>query len=502
MRRVSDNSNSEVNSTSSTGTSSRAVKIIAAIFLMFSIIGLTVLNFAGFGSRDNKVTLCFVGFDRDTVIPNSFQAALSKAGFDTDNTLWDYDENLIEEYDDDNIIVIVAGEKALETVSMYTDYESVLGFVLIDPVYPGNMAMSEFGSDFPRQDLAIFMSYDNSKTLNDMPDGKLIYERLSGDDTLYGNTIKHNSRFSSTVYISSNQKNYLSVSAFEFTDDATLMMLNPVFQNEFVQYLGTTYYHYCSDDYKASMVFTRYLLEVIYIICGICGLLLYMYAATRKTDDVERKRFAISSLDKSGLSTLIKVIAYVVLGVYIILILLSYFLIKDYEILCLALGLLPILAALYQYIITKRSGKLIRAESIAVKDAHLVEVVLAFIIQPLLLFLVLYSIAGNNLSRIGTFNIVFALILMILDFFVSAIRVNFGFKTFTKNLSCVLIAVFILLFGVIVVDLSLMTTAAILFMLILVPDFFEGNIRRFTKKTFLYSLTQAVTYVIIALFLV
>lgn len=501
MRKVSDSSSSEINRNNS-NSSSKVVKIIAAVFLLFAIIGLAVLCFAGIGKTSNDVTVSFVGFDRDTVIPNSFVNSLNKAGFDVDTTLWDYEENLIEEYGSNPLIIVVAGEKSLETVASYTDYDSVLGFVLIDPTYPGNMAMSEFGSDFPRQDVAIFMPYDDSKTIGDMPDGKLIYERLSGDDTLYGNKIKHNSRFSSTVYISSNQKNYLSVSAFKFTDDATLMMLNPVFQNEFVQYLGTTYYRYCSEDYKSSMVFTRYLMEVIYIFFGICGLLLYMYAATRRTDDIERKRFAISSVDRSGVGVVFKVISYIVIILYIVLVPVSYFFIKDYEIMACVFGLLPVLAALYQYIITKKSGNLMRADSIAVKDANLIEVVLSFIVQPLLLFLVLFSIAGNNLSKLSIFDIVFVVVLMILDFCVSAIRIKFGFKIITKSLPCILISIFVLLFGVIVVDLNLMLIAAIMLMLILVPDFFEGNVRRFTKKTFLYSLTQAVTYAIIALFLV
>lgn len=499
---VRDNGSVSSSRKDSKTTSGLIPKIIATVLLLISIIGLAVLNFSGTKSNDNEVNVVFVDFDRDTVIPNSFAQALNRAGFNTDATLWDSDDDIIKEYGDEELILVIAGDKALELVTKYEEFDSVLGFVLIDPVYPGNMAMSEFGTSFPRQSLAIFMPYDDSTTLADMPDGKLIYERLSGDDTLFGNSIKHNSRFSSTVFISSNQKNYLSISAFEFADDATLMLLNPVFQNEFVQYLGTTYYRFVSEDYKASMVFTRYVLVVAFIFIGLCGLLLYMYAATKKTDDVERKRFALSEVDGKNATTVYKVVGIAICALFIIFIPVSYFLIKDYKFMCCALSVFPILGALYQYLITKSSGRLIRANSIAVKDAKLVEVIAAFFVQPLLLFLVLFALAGNNLGKLTSFDIIFTVVLLLLNFCVSALRSVFAFKSITKNIPSVILSVLVFIFGLIVVDLNLMLISAILLMLTLVPDFFEGNIRRFTRKAFLYSLIQTITYAIIVLFLV
>ncbi len=478
------------------------IRVIALILLLTSIIGLVVMNNIGIDGEDQRVNVVFCDFDRDVVLPNSFIRVLRRAGFESEIVDLKDDELISEEYDNEPVVVVTAGEKALESVKRFASETNVIGFVLVDPVYPGNFQMAEFGKNFPQQSLAVFMSYDDSKTLNDLPDGKLIYERLSGDDTLFGNRVKQDSKFSSTVYISADQNRYLSVSAFEFTDDSSLILMNPVFQNEFTQYLCTTYNSYTKKDYEQSMVFIEYILDIILIFVGIVGICLYMLGAARMTDFEKRRLFSFSKVSFSDISNKYRILIIILSVLYLILIPVIIFLLEDYRVLAYVCALIPILSALVQYLIVSDVDAQVPFESMAVSGVFGFEPILLFFIQLILLFTVLFTLFGNNLQMLNIIDWIVVAVFVFIDLFVDVIRIKWSYMISHKNLSGILAAVLVFVLGIVKVDISLLLVALALILLIVVPDFVEGNMRRLSKKTFVYALIHTLTYAIILMFLV
>lgn len=482
--------------------SSRIIRYVAWVLIAISIVGLIVVNFSGVGLKDSNVCVAFCDFDYDAVLPNSFVRALSKANFEAEIVDLDTVDAVMSYYGKTPLVIVTTGEKALETVAAFSDQSSVIGFVLINPVYPGNMHMSEFGKDYPTQDVAIFMPKDDSRTISDLPDGKLIYERLSGDDTLYGNRIVHDSSFSSTVFISANQRRYLSVSAFDNMEDSSVVLLNPVFENEFVQYLCTAYYDSINGDYSPSMVFVDYLLIIIFIIIGICGLLLYMFGATKVFDKDNRRRFVASRLSLADIPKRYRILVLSAVGLFVVFMLISVFVLRDNRVLSCVIAVIPIIASLIQYGIVAESDTLVNAESIVARDISRTEPLIMLILQPVLLFWILFTLMGNSLQTKDTVDYIVMGICILIDFIVCSKRSKYSFAYGRKILVGVVLFAFVLIASLILNDISLMITAISLLMLVLVPDFIEGNMRRLTRKTRVYSLAHLLSYAIIVMFLV
>ncbi|MCQ2483329.1 MAG: hypothetical protein MJ153_07595 [Clostridia bacterium] len=478
------------------------IRAIALLLLLTSIIGLVIMNNVGIDGDDQRVNVMFCDFDSDVVLPNSFIRVLRRAGFESEISDLKEDELISEEYDNEPVVVVTTGENALESVKRFASETNVIGFVLVDPVYPGNFQMAEFGKNFPEQNLAVFMPFDDSKTLNDLPDGKLIYERLSGDDTLFGNRIKQDSNFSSTVFISADQNRYLSVSAFDFADDGSLILMNPVFQNEFAQYLCTTYNSYTQKDYEQSMVFIEYILDIILIFVGIVGICLFMLGATRMTDFEKRRLFSFSKVSFSDIPKKYLILIASLSVLYLILIPIIIFLLEEPKILVYLCALIPILSALVQYMIVSDADAQVQAEAMVAGGIFAFEPIIMFFVQLVLLSGILYTLLGNNFQTLNTIDWIVSAVLIIIDLFVEIIRIKWSYMTSHKNIPGILVAVLVFILGIVKVDISLLLVAVALILLIVVPDFVEGNMRRLSKKTIVYALIHTLTYAIILLFLV
>ena len=115
---------------------------------------------------------------------------------------------------------------------------NIKGYIMLDPKYPGNLSMERYDTDSPSCDVAVFAFGKEAKDTSSMGDARRLFERMSGVDTVYGAYAKRGAFLGSRVYVSANQKRYLSL----YGDMPYTMLLNsPSFQSELAGYLGTTY---------------------------------------------------------------------------------------------------------------------------------------------------------------------------------------------------------------------------------------------------------------------
>ncbi len=168
-------------------------------------------------------------------VPNlSLQHTLHAAGYNVAYIRYG-DELPLGRY----VIVVGIGDEALAVVNEYKDYESVDGFVLICPALNEDY-MEGISSEEPDCDIAVFAGRNDVQNVSEMDAPRVIYERMSGDDTLFGTPVKRGGLFSSKVYFNNAQNRMLSLSCFRINDPQKLLF-SPLFQNELAGYLSVTY---------------------------------------------------------------------------------------------------------------------------------------------------------------------------------------------------------------------------------------------------------------------
>lgn len=155
-----------------------------------------------------------------------------------------------EEFAERDIIVMAVSDTGFETVNEFHALNNVHGFVLVCPDFPGNASMEGINSRFPAKDIAIFAGRDDVSNVSDIDGARLIYERISGDDTVYGTPISHNG---SECFISAEQNRYLSLSEQSYAD-GNEMLRSKLFLNELVTYLNVTHSDIVKDDIDTGRI--------------------------------------------------------------------------------------------------------------------------------------------------------------------------------------------------------------------------------------------------------
>ena len=230
----------ELNRTTRVRKVSAKAWIAAALSLVMSLalFGLYNLAYSGAGEKE-KIVLFFC--DKRYFPYVSMNNALLSADFDYDVIDIKGKHEIPGQYSGRKIVVAAFGKDAFKVMDNVarSGNADVIGYCLIDPEYPGNAALEGYGRYFPKTPVAIFGSED--KYGDNAGEGGLsmLYEKLSGADTLYGVPAVSGTVFKSKVYITPDQSRYMSVSSLSLEEH--VLRYSPLFENELARYLGITY---------------------------------------------------------------------------------------------------------------------------------------------------------------------------------------------------------------------------------------------------------------------
>ena len=120
-----------------------------------------------------------------------------------------------------------------------------------------------------------FAGRDNSDKAVDMDDARLIYERISGDDTIFGIPVRRGGLLASKVFVSNAQNRTLSLSFFNVNDPSQLLF-SPLFQNELAGYLSVTYIDEATRETSFGRINSWFVLTWMAFALAAVSVLLYL----------------------------------------------------------------------------------------------------------------------------------------------------------------------------------------------------------------------------------
>lgn len=264
--------------------------IVSVLILMSVLLGLSYK-----GVSDSSPLLLIYGSEGR--FPSAgFRTSINAAGFDYDlvSKTDSYEDGKLvipDKYDDRDLVIMTVGDKGFNHVTAFASQSNVYGFVLVCPEFPGNASMEGINSRAPSKDIAVFAGRDDVRSVEDVSGARLIYERISGDDTVYGESISSGGLFPSDCYVSSEQNRYLSLSHFEIAS-GDRMLLSPIFQKELAEYLNLTYSSLVSDEIKESDITNWYSFAVFSIFAGIAAFCLYFISYPAALSKGEKNRIS------------------------------------------------------------------------------------------------------------------------------------------------------------------------------------------------------------------
>ena len=255
----------------------KGVTLFGIILMVLSIamqIGLFAFTYSG--TKDDSPVLVMY-LDDDGKIPQSiFRMAMGRAGFNvvtvhkdlsTANEVGE-EMSLPKGYRSQQTVILAQGKNATSALKLFDADEDTIGFVLVNPEFETNYSMEGMSTEFPSHNVAIFTDDQSEKS-----DAKIIYERLSGEDTLYGITSRPGGILSSSVYINPKGNRYLSVAKFT-KGDGDLFYSSPTFQTELANYLYSNYGE--TTKAPASSIVTWYILFIMSAFSFVTGLFLFL----------------------------------------------------------------------------------------------------------------------------------------------------------------------------------------------------------------------------------
>lgn len=207
-----------------------------------------VMYLMSLNSAKNTRKTLLIYSDGTTIPMVSMRNSLASAGFDFDvvgpdkhSSRPDFFYTLPEDYKNEEVVVCAIGKDSFKVMNDLLDSGNgkIEGYILIDPEYPGNIALEGYTSDYPGVPCAVFGFEHKAKSTTDLSGSQMIFEKISGVDTMYGHPTQRGKIFPSLVYISPNQMRYLSLTTMKVTLSG--LIASPSFQSELAQYLGTTY---------------------------------------------------------------------------------------------------------------------------------------------------------------------------------------------------------------------------------------------------------------------
>ena len=214
-----------------------------------------------------------------------------------------------EKYRTRNIVIITLAPNGFDIMKDISGDEknaNVKGYVLINPSYPGNAALEGFSSDVPDADIAFFGFKESDPTPDNMSDVRTIFERMSGNDTVYQLPTSDGGLFKSTGYYSVNQKRYLNLS--QVPQGRSALLQNPVFQKELAEYIGITF----TGEYHSARVSVWFVMVLISLFLGLASLFFYLFfrpvLSARSIDVIHKGRESLAEILLLGMSVWLPVL--------------------------------------------------------------------------------------------------------------------------------------------------------------------------------------------------
>ena len=231
------------------------------------------------GTKDLDKTLII--YSDGSVIPEvSFRNSLAAAGFDfvivdpdKRSSKPDFVYQLPEGYSNDEVVVCAIGSDAFNVMHdlLSSNNSNIEGYILINPDYPGNASLEGYTSDYPALPCAIFGFNNNAHSSSELSGAQMIFEKISGVDTMFGHPTRRGKIFPSEVYISPNQMRYLSLSSAKLGTNG--LLASSMFQSELAQYLGTTF----GNGYSSSRITVWNVVLVFAVFMAVASLAFFLF---------------------------------------------------------------------------------------------------------------------------------------------------------------------------------------------------------------------------------
>ena len=302
--------------------------IVCASVSVLCAITLFVLFFVSWTLPEKTVPIVlFYGVDNghgaapDNYFPySSMRVALKGAGFDMDVVSPEEAKDPVSDtyaiparFNGRDVVVCACYQEAFYVMEDIYGSESlnatVLGYALIAPYYPGNAAAADIGKDNPRADIAIFGKNDSKATVDSMSDPRMLFEKLSGVDTIFGAGIVRDNIFASEIHLSSDGTRYLSLSFS--SAPMRLQMALPSFQTEFAGLLGTLY----TGELPYASINAWHITLIVAIFLGIASLCMFLYNIPVQDSDkgagILTRRDGLVFIIVGGIS------AFIALGIFV-----------------------------------------------------------------------------------------------------------------------------------------------------------------------------------------
>ena len=275
----------------------RPLKIpkVAWFALMLSLImAITLFVLYGVsyvGTNDTDKTLIIYS-DGSNIPSVSFRNSLAAAGFgyeivepDKRASKSDFVYELPKGYENEKVVVCAIGTDAFRVMHdlLSSHASSVEGFILVAPEYPGNASLEGYTSDYPSVPCAIFGFENKAKNSGDLNGAQMIFEKISGVDTMYGHSTQRGKIMPTRVFVSHNQMRYLSLSQAKFGISG--LLVSPSFQGELAQYLGTTFGH----GYSSTRVSVWNVILVLAVFLSVASLALFLFMVPVSVPDKGEK---------------------------------------------------------------------------------------------------------------------------------------------------------------------------------------------------------------------
>lgn len=171
------------------------------------------------------------------------------------------------------VVVCAIGSNAFTVMNdlLKSGSDNIEGYILIAPEYPGNVALEGYTSDYPGVPCAIFGFDTKARSSSDLGGAQMIFEKISGVDTMYGHPTTRGKIFTSKVFVSHNQMRYLSLASMNL--GVSVLLASPSFQGELAQYLGTTF----GRGYSATRVTYWSTALVFSVFMSVAALALFLF---------------------------------------------------------------------------------------------------------------------------------------------------------------------------------------------------------------------------------
>lgn len=264
----------------------------ALVLALVMAIVLFVLYGVSFSGTDETDKTLIIYSDGSNIPSVSFRNSLAAAGFgfeivepDKRSQKADFVYELPHGYENEKVVVCAVGADAFKVMHdlLGSNSGNIEGYILVAPEYPGNAALEGYTSEYPAVPCAVFGFDDKAKNAADMNGAQMIFEKISGVDTMYGHPTLRGKIFPSKVFVSHNQMRYLSLASNNFGTGGLLASAS--FQSELAQYLGTTF----GRGYSPARVTVWNVILVLAVFLSVASLALFLFMVPVSVPDKGEK---------------------------------------------------------------------------------------------------------------------------------------------------------------------------------------------------------------------